>query len=143
MARGSSHCSILLAAHDNSCLADCLIIASALEIQDPRLRPAEKQNAADEAQAIFQHAASDFGSILCYGIFYHDLKSKLSRSKLEKACQQRFLSTAALSRRLDVHHQLKRLTELQKMSIGPVDVLPKTLVRSQPTKQEQPRIRAS
>ena len=51
---------ILLAASDHGCLAEVLPIAAALEIQDPRQRPQEKQQAADEAHAEFQDSESDF-----------------------------------------------------------------------------------
>ena len=70
-----------------------LVIAAALELQDPRDRPVDKQQAADEAHAKFQDAKSDFMSYLKLWDFYHKVRSGASRSQLRKACQQNFLST--------------------------------------------------
>lgn len=125
---------ILISAHENHCLADCLIIAAGLEVQDPRLRPADRQNAADEAQAIFQHPASDYGSLLLLWDFYHKNKSSLSRSKLDKACQSRFLSPARFREWIDVHNQLKRLTEWQHMQIGNRKWVPESI-----TSKDEPK----
>ncbi len=109
---------ILLTASDNRCLADCLIIAAALEIQDPRLRPPEQQAAADDAHQKFQHDGSDFGSILLLWDFYQHLRQSVSRSKLERIIRQTFLSPARFREWSDVHQQLSKLTEAQKMRVG-------------------------
>ena len=55
---------IVWAARDEHCLAEILIIASALELPDPRERPLEKQQQADEAHKQFQDEESDFLSYL-------------------------------------------------------------------------------
>ena len=44
---------MILAADEEGCLSEMLIIASALEVRDPRERPVDKQEAADEAHAKF------------------------------------------------------------------------------------------
>ena len=51
---------IILAGHDEACLNDILIVAAALEAQDPRDRPIDKQQQADEKHRAFQHPESDF-----------------------------------------------------------------------------------
>ena len=50
---------IIFEADSNGCLADILVIASALEIQDPRQRPLDKQQAADTAHEQFADPHSD------------------------------------------------------------------------------------
>ena len=117
---------ILLLAADNNCLADCLILASALEIQDPRLRPVEQQQAADKAHEKFLYQHSDFGSILLLWDFYHRMKAEVSRSRLDKVCRDNFLSAARFREWLDVHKQLLRLTQSQNISIGERRWLPAT-----------------
>ncbi|MEI8371652.1 MAG: ATP-dependent RNA helicase HrpA [Planctomycetota bacterium] len=97
---------MILAAIEEGCLHEMLIIASALEVQDPRERPVEKQEAADKAHAQFADEQSDFLSYLKIWDFYHKLKNTLSRNQLQKACRQNFLSFMRLREWLDVHREL-------------------------------------
>jgi len=100
---------IVLGGHEENCLHEILIIAAALELQDPRERPVDQQQAADEAQAKFQDEKSDFLSYLKLWDFYHQQRSNLSRGQLRKACQQNFLSYNRLREWADIHHQLSEL----------------------------------
>ncbi len=97
---------IVWAALEEHCLGEILIIASALEIQDPRERPLEKQQQADEAHKRFADEESDFLSYLKLWDFYHKLKSELSKGQLRKACLQNFLSWTRLREWVDVHAEL-------------------------------------
>ncbi|MBI2477259.1 MAG: ATP-dependent RNA helicase HrpA, partial [Planctomycetia bacterium] len=100
---------MILAADQGGCLHEMLIIASALEVQDPRDRPVEKQKHADEAHSKFAHEESDFLTYLNLWDFYHNLRDKLSRSQIRRACQQNFLSDIRMREWQDVHRQLVRL----------------------------------
>ncbi|MEK6259499.1 MAG: ATP-dependent RNA helicase HrpA [Planctomycetota bacterium] len=100
---------IVWAAREEHCLAEVLIIASALEIQDPRERPLEKQQQADEAHKRFSDEESDFLSYLKLWDFFHDLKSKLSHSQLRKACLQNFLSWTRMREWVEVHAELMEI----------------------------------
>ncbi len=102
---------MILAADENSCLAEMLIIAAALEIRDPRERPHEKKGSADEAHARFTAEHSDFLTYLKLWDFYHEQKQKRSRSQLRKACKQSFLSHNRMREWSDIHLQLKSLVE--------------------------------
>lgn len=102
---------MILAAHDENCLHEILIIASALELQDPRERPIEKQQAADEAHEQFRDPDSDFLSFLKLWDFYHKLKNEQSHSRLRKACVQNFLSYNRLREWADIFRQLRQLVE--------------------------------
>ena len=102
---------IILAGHDENCLSEILIIAAALEMQDPRERPLEQQQAADTAHELFQNEDSDFLSFLTLWDFHLKIKRNLSRSQLRKACQQNFLSYNRMREWSDVHHQLRELVE--------------------------------
>ena len=99
---------MILAAIDEGCLAEVLVIAAALEMQDPRERPLEKQEAADNAHARFLDEQSDFLSPWLWD-FYHRLKETLSRSQLQKACRQNFLSWTRMREWLDVHRELMEI----------------------------------
>ena len=102
---------MILAGDDEGCLNEVLIIAAALELRDPRERPLDKQQAADERHAQFADAESDFLSYLKLWDFYHGLKDKLSRNQLHKACRQNFLSYNRMREWLDVHRQLLQLAD--------------------------------
>lgn len=99
---------IILAASKENCLHDVLIIAAALEVQDPRERPPEAREAADDAHARTTDEQSDFLSYLKLWKFYHELKADLSRNQLAKACRAQFLSHNRMRQWLDVHRQLVR-----------------------------------
>ena len=106
---------MILAADELGCLGEILIIAAALEVQDPRLRPADRQQAADQQHAKFLDDGSDFVSFLKLWDFYQDLKQSLSHSKLRKACQQNFLSHSRLREWSDIHRQLRQLAIEHKL----------------------------
>ncbi len=109
---------MILAADQEGCLHEMLIIASALEVQDVRDRPIEKQKHADEAHSKFVHEESDFLTYLNLWDFYHNLRDKLSRSQIRKACQQNFLSDTRMREWQDVHRQLVRLASDSGLKAG-------------------------
>lgn len=68
---------MILAAKREGCLNEILIIASVLSIQDPRERPMDKREAADNAHAKFAGEGSDFMSYLkLWDFFDNALKTK-------------------------------------------------------------------
>ncbi len=109
---------ILIEADRNGCLADALIIAAALETQDPRVRPPEAQQAADEAHQRFRDPNSDFLCFLRIWDFYTHLREQLGRSRLEKACRENFLSLVRMREWADVHRQLVEQCREMKMNVG-------------------------
>ena len=98
---------MILAARDENCLPEVLIIASALSVQDPRERPLDKQELADAAHAPFRDENSDFVSYLKLWNWYHDRVAHLSSSKLRRACQDQFLSYLRMREWHDTQRQLK------------------------------------
>ena len=102
---------IILAGLDEGCLEEILVIAAALEAQDPRERPLEKQQQADEAHAKFEDAESDFVTYLRLWDFFHRLKDDLTKGQLRKACQQNFLSFIRLKEWADLHRELLEVVE--------------------------------
>ncbi len=100
---------MVLAARDEDCLREVLIIASALAAQDPRERPLDRAEEADIAHAQWRDPRSDFLSYLKLWEWYHASARQLSGSKLRKACQQNFLSFVRMREWHDVHHQLLEL----------------------------------
>ena len=100
---------MILAGHEENCLREILIICAALEVQDPRVRPIERQQAADQAHERFTDESSDFISFLRLWEFVHTNRQELSRGKFQKLCQQNFLSPARLREWGEVHRQLSQL----------------------------------
>jgi ATP-dependent helicase HrpA len=100
---------MILAAREEACLDEVLIIASALTVQDPRERPMDQQEAADSSHAKFRDETSDFLSFLRLWKTYHDHAQHLSTSKLRKWCQANFLSFVRMREWHDIHQQLKAL----------------------------------
>lgn len=109
---------MLMEADREHCLAEVLVVASLLEVQDPRVRPVEKQQAADEAHKQFVDERSDFMTALNLWNFAHDLKRKLSHRKMDLACRQNFLSPLRLREWIDIHRQLAQLLKEQGMKLG-------------------------
>lgn len=97
---------MLLQASEFGSLTEVLIIASALSIQDPRERPMDKQQAADEAHSKYKDDRSDFIGFLKLWDLYHDKKKHLSQNKLRKFCKENFLSFLRLREWHDIHQQL-------------------------------------
>jgi ATP-dependent helicase HrpA len=100
---------MVLAAREENCLDDVLIIASALSVQDPRERPLERQQEADIAHAKFRDPSSDFLSFVKLWDWYHEQARQLSSSKLRRLCQENFLSFVRMREWNDIHQQLREL----------------------------------
>ena len=113
---------MILAAAEEGCLHEVLIIAAALAVQDPRERPLEKQEAADACHALLADAESDFVGYLKLWDFYHKLKSELSRNQLRKACRQNFLSSNRMREWLDVHRELMELARQAGLVAGSAEL---------------------
>ena len=105
---------MILAAKQENCLREILIIAAALSLQDPRDRPFEHQAAADNAHRRFTDERSDFLAYLKLWDYFDDLlKHKKSTRKLIAHCREHFLSYRRLREWREIHGQLHVLmTEL-------------------------------
>ena len=106
---------MVVAGADEGVLDEVLIIASALEMQDPRDRPVDKQGAADAAHEQFLNADSDFLTLLNIWRWYQERRKSLSRGKLMRACRQNFLNHVRLREWSDVHRQLADLARSAKL----------------------------
>lgn len=103
---------MILAAKREACLKETLIIASVLSIQDPRERPMDKREAADNAHAKFAGEGSDFMSYLkLWDWFDGALKTKKSNKDLLNQCHANFLSFLHLKEWRELHMQLQDIME--------------------------------
>nr|WP_205929322.1 DUF3418 domain-containing protein [Neisseria meningitidis] len=98
---------ILLAAKKHDCMAEILVIASALSIQDPRERPLEARDAASKAHERFTDKQSDFLAYLnIWDSFQRERDKGLSNKQLVQWCRQYFLSHLRMREWRELHHQL-------------------------------------
>lgn len=89
------------------CLNEILIIASALSLQDPRERPAEKKQAADQAHKRFFDEQSDFIAYINLWNYAEEQRQELSQNQFRKLCKKEFLNFMRLKEWRELHHQLK------------------------------------
>ena len=105
---------MILAGRDNAALTEVLIIAAALSVQDPRERPLEAQDAADNAHKKFADDKSEFLSYLkIWKWFDEAIEHKKSNKQLQENCRSNFLSQLRLREWRDVHAQLLTLVREQ------------------------------
>ena len=102
------------AAHEQQCLREVLVIAAALSIQDPRERPMQAREAADQAQSMFRDKQSEFLAWIKLWDWYREqVAQKASQRKLVGQLRARFLSPVRLREWHDTHVQLHALVREQ------------------------------
>ena len=102
---------MLLAASELNSLNEVSIIVSALSIQDPREKPADKMPQAEAKHAQFKAEDSDFLSLLNVWNSFEEQKKHLSNSKLRKYCQENFLSYIRMREWHDIHAQIMQVAK--------------------------------
>ncbi|VVD82739.1 ATP-dependent RNA helicase HrpA [Pandoraea pneumonica] len=113
---------MILAARDQQSLREVLIIAAGLAVQDPRDRPIEAQDAADNAHRKFADEKSEFLSwIKIWRWFEEAIAHKKSNRLLAQACRENFLSQLRLREWRDVHSQLLTVVREQGWRINESD----------------------
>ena len=110
---------MILAAEHENCLAEMLIIAAALEVDDPRERPFERAEAADRAHEQFHDEQSDFLALLkLWDYFEEAVEHRKSNRKLAQELHEQFLSQRRLREWRDVHRQLAALVGEMGMRVN-------------------------
>ena len=97
---------MLVAAGQTGCLAEVLIIASGLSIQDPRERPFEHQKTSDEKHRTYWDEKSDFLAMINLWNSFEEQRQNLSQSRLRKYCAENFLSFMRMREWREIHRQL-------------------------------------
>lgn len=115
---------MLLAADQHGCLADVLVIVSAMSIQDPRERPLEHQQAADEKHRRFREPDSDFLSYLTLWTYIREMRDELSSSAFRRLCRDEYLHWLRIREWQDVHSQLRRTAKELGLKSGPLGADP-------------------
>ncbi|WP_281180404.1 ATP-dependent RNA helicase HrpA [Endozoicomonas ascidiicola] len=97
---------MLIEANKNNAVHEVSIIVSALAAQDPRERPQDKQQAADQLHREFYHDDSDFLTYVNLWEAYEEQRQELSQNQLRKYCTKQFLSFMRMREWRDLHRQL-------------------------------------
>ncbi|MBW2193050.1 MAG: ATP-dependent RNA helicase HrpA [Deltaproteobacteria bacterium] len=105
---------MLIEGRSQGCLEEMVVIASALSVQDPRERPSEKAEIADQAHKTFLDPFSDFITLLNIWNRYNETWSgqKTTGQKFKQAknfCKTHFISFKRMREWVDIHGQLTRI----------------------------------
>ena len=107
---------MLVAAQQQHCLQEMLIIASGLSVQEPWQRPHDRQGAADESLKRFQHEESDFLTFVNIWQTCEQQKTDLTNSRYRRWLLENFLSYLRIREWQDVYRQLKQVVHQLKWS---------------------------
>ncbi|MCL2730022.1 MAG: ATP-dependent RNA helicase HrpA [Actinomycetia bacterium] len=98
---------MVLEADRNDCVREVMVIAAALSIQDPRERPSDKQQQADQQHARFRDETSDFLAFLNLWQYVREQQKALSSSAFRRMCRAEFLNYLRIREWQDIYSQLR------------------------------------
>ena len=91
-----------------NCVSEVLIIAAGLSIQDPRERPQDKRQAADEMHSDYRSKESDFVGFLLLWQDFKQQQKDLSANQLRTWCKKHFINYLRMREWQDIVSQLKK-----------------------------------
>ncbi|QIM66869.1 ATP-dependent RNA helicase HrpA [Mannheimia granulomatis] len=98
---------MVIEAAKNGSLHEVMMIVSALSIQDPRERPQEKQQSADDKHRRFADKDSDFLAFVNLWQFIQTQQKELTKNQFRKLCQKDYLNYLRVREWQDIYHQLR------------------------------------
>ena len=121
---------MILEADRRGCVRDVLVLAAALSIADPRERPAEHQQAADQQHARFADPTSDFAGYLNLWRHLREQQEQLSSSQFRKMCRAEYLNYLRIREWQDLFGQLRQIVKGMGVTIGDQPADPEQVHRS-------------
>ncbi|WP_322766941.1 ATP-dependent RNA helicase HrpA [Frankia sp. Cr1] len=118
---------MVLAAEDNGCVREVMVIAAALSIQDPRERPVDAQQAAAEKHARFTDKQSDFIAYLNLWEYLREQQEELSGNQFRRLCRAEFLNYLRVREWQDIYAQLRQVTKSLGMSVSTAPADPRQI----------------
>ncbi|MPY77679.1 MAG: ATP-dependent RNA helicase HrpA [Actinophytocola sp.] len=109
---------MIVAAGENGCAHEVLVIAAALSIQDPRERPDEQRQAADTKHARFADPNSDFLAFLSLWDYLREQQRALSGNRFRRLCKAEFLHFLRVREWQDLYNQLKEAAKSAGISVA-------------------------
>ena len=107
---------MLLEAGQLGSMAEVLIVASALSVQDVRERPADRQQQADQAHAQWKDPDSDFAALINLWRGFEEQRQTLGSNPLRTWCRKNFLNYLRLREWRDAHRQLTLVVRELKLN---------------------------
>ncbi|GIE95193.1 ATP-dependent RNA helicase HrpA [Paractinoplanes rishiriensis] len=108
---------MVIEADKQDCVAEVMVITAALSIQDPRERPTDKQQQADEKHARFTDKESDFFSYLNLWRYLREKQQELSGNQFRKLCRAEFLNYLRVREWQDIYAQLRQVARTLALSL--------------------------
>jgi ATP-dependent helicase HrpA len=99
------------------CLEDLLVLAAALSIQDPRERPLDAQEAADEAHGRFADKKSDFVTLLKLWQYLREQRRQKTGNQFRKLCRREFLNWQRVLEWFDLVQQLRDQAREERLAL--------------------------
>ncbi|WP_102926910.1 ATP-dependent RNA helicase HrpA [Streptomyces noursei] len=115
---------MVLEAERNGCVREVMVIAAALSIQDPRERPSDKQQQADQQHARFKDEASDFLAFLNLWGYVREQQKALSSSAFRRMCRSEFLNYLRIREWQDIYSQLRTVAKSMGVHLNETDAAP-------------------
>jgi ATP-dependent helicase HrpA len=109
---------MVIEANKLGCLHEALVITSGLSIQDPRERPIDKKQAADECHRRYADKDSDFVSWVKLWDHVKDQKHELSASQFRKQCRDEYLAYLRVREWQDLYTQIKQAVHELKWRVS-------------------------
>lgn len=109
---------MLLAAQSQGCVQELLIITTALSIQDPRERPLDRQQAADQHHRRFADKQSDFLAWVNLWHYLQQAQEQLSSSAFRKQCRAEYLNLLRVREWQDLYQQLRQAVKRLPLTIN-------------------------
>jgi ATP-dependent helicase HrpA len=111
---------MILEADRNGCVAEVLVIAAGLSIQDPRERPRDKEQAAAELHRRFAVADSDFLSYLALWRYLREQQRERGSSAFRRMCKAEHLHHLRVREWQDLHAQLRQIARGIGLEVRPL-----------------------
>ncbi|PRD13489.1 ATP-dependent RNA helicase HrpA [Pantoea coffeiphila] len=109
---------MVLEAQKYGCVREAMIITSALSIQDPRERPAEKKQASDEKHQRFADKESDFNAFVNLWNYLQEQQKALSSSQFRRQCKLDYLNYLRVREWQDIYTQLRQVVREQGLPVN-------------------------
>ncbi|GAB3544231.1 ATP-dependent helicase HrpA [Actinopolyspora lacussalsi] len=109
---------MIVEAETNGCVHETMVVAAGLSIQDPRERPAEHQQAADQQHARFNNKQSDFLAYLNLWQYLREQRKELSGNQFRRMCRNEYLNYIRVREWQDLYSQLRQMVNSLDISIN-------------------------
>ncbi|MFC7219600.1 ATP-dependent RNA helicase HrpA [Streptomyces polyrhachis] len=115
---------MVLEADRNGCAREVMVIAAALSIQDPRERPSDRQQQADQHHARFRDETSDFLGYLNLWRYVREQQRALSSSAFRRMCKREYLNYLRIREWQDIYAQLRSVARTLGIELNDADADP-------------------